>query len=106
MLSAFIPAGGSCAGKPCWKENAKGFQYKDKDATPGGVTQLKLKEGTVVGKSQIQVKMKGDNIDLPTLPIAQPVLVQIKNTDGVCWETTHSAPASKNDTLQFKDKND
>jgi hypothetical protein len=52
------------------------------------------------------VKLKGANIDFPTLPLAQPVLVQIKSSNGVCWETTHSAPASKNDTLQYKDKND
>lgn len=103
---AFVPAGGSCAGKPCWKENAKGFQYKDKDATPDGVTQLKLKEGTVAGKSQIQVKLKGAYIDMPTLPLALPVRVQLKNANGVCWETTHSAPAAKNDAVQFKDKND
>ena len=102
---AFIPAGGTCAGKPCWKANAKGFQYKDKDATPAGVTQLKLKEG-VDGKSQIQVKLKGDNVDMPDLALALPVRVQIKNSAGICWETTHSAPASKNDDLQYKDKND
>jgi cysteine-rich repeat protein len=102
---AAIPASGTCAGKPCWKENAKGFQYKDKDATPEGVTQLKLKEG-VAGKSQIQVKLKGANVDTPDLPLALPVRVQIKNSEGVCWETTHSAPASKNDDVQYKDKND
>jgi cysteine-rich repeat protein len=106
VTRAFIPAGGTCAGKPCWKENAKGFQYKDKDATPEGVSQLKLKEGTVAGKSQIQVKLKGANIDMADLPLALPVKVQIKNSNGVCWETTHSAPVSKNDDVQYKDKND
>lgn len=103
---AFLPAGGSCAGKPCWKENAKGFQYKDKEATPDGVTQLKLKEGTVAGKAQIQVKGKGANLDMPTLPLALPVLVQLRNSEGVCWESTHSAPVGKNDSVQYKDKND
>jgi cysteine-rich repeat protein len=103
---AFIPAAGTCAGKACWKENSKGFQYKDKDATPDGVTQLKLKEGLVAGKAQIQLKGKGANLDMPSLPLAQPVVVQIRNTNGVCWETTHSAPAGKNDVTQFKDKND
>ena len=103
---AAIPAGGLCAGKACWRENSKGFQYKDKDATPDGVTKLKLREGLVDGKAQIQLQGKGMNIDMPTLPLAQPVRVQIKNSDGVCWETTHSAPASKNDATQFNDKND
>ncbi len=106
---AFVPSGGTCAGKPCWKENSKGFQYKDKDATSDGVTQLKLKEGLVAGKAQIQLKAKGSNIDMPTLPLGQPaltqVLVQIRNSNGVCWESTHTAPAAKNDTVQYKDKN-
>jgi len=106
VSKAFIPAGGTCAGKPCWKENAKGFQYKDKEATPEGITDLKLKEGLIAGKAQIQLKGKGANIDMPTLPLAQPVLVQLRNSTGVCWETTHSAPASKNDAAQYKDKND
>jgi cysteine-rich repeat protein len=106
VSDALIPAAGTCSGKPCWKENAKGFQYKNKLAMPDGVTQLKLKEGTVAGKTQIQVKLKGDPIDMPDLPLALPVRVQIKNSNGICWETTHSAPASKNDDLQYKDKND
>ena len=93
------------AGTPCWKENSKGFQYKDKDATPDGVTQLKLKEGLVAGKAQIQLEAKGSNIDFPGLPLATPVLVQIRNSDGVCWESTHTAPAAKNDLVQYKDKN-
>ena len=66
----------------------------------------KLKEGLVAGKAQIQVKLKGANVDMPDLPLALPVLVQLKNSDGVCWETTHSAPAAKNDDVQYKDKND
>jgi len=101
-----VPAGGLCIGRPCWKENAKGFQYKNKDATPDGVTQLKLKEGLVDGKAQIQLKGKGVNLVMPTLPLAQPVLVQLRNSDGVCWETTFSAPAQKNDPTQYRDKND
>jgi len=92
VSKAFIPAGGTCAGKPCWKENAKGFQYKDKDATPAGVTQLKLKEGLVDGKAQIQVKEKGANIDFPPLPLAPPVRVQ---PDRCAWECgDQEAPAT------------
>jgi cysteine-rich repeat protein len=104
---ASVPAGGMCGTKFCWKANAKGFQYKNKLGTPEGVTQLALKEGLVAGKAQIQVKGKGDNLDLPAvLSITQPVVVQLKNSNNVCWETIHCAPASKNDGVQFKDKND
>ena len=51
------------------------------------------------------MKEKGANIDFPGLPLAEPVRVQLKNANGTCWETIHSAPPSKNDGVQYKDKN-
>ncbi len=101
-----IPAGGMCAGKSCWKETKTGFIYKDKDATPDGITGLNLKEGLAPGKAKIGLKGKGANLDTPTLPLALPVIVQLRNSNGVCFETTHSAPAQKNDGAQYKDKSD
>ncbi len=106
ILSAPIPAGGMCGTKPCWKAKPKGFDYKNKAATPKGVTQVKLQEGLTAGKAQIQVKGKGDLLDDPVIPISQPVTVQIFNGNGVCWEATYSAPAQKNVAGQFKDKAD
>jgi hypothetical protein len=109
ILSATIPAGGTCGTKPCWKSKPKGYDYKNKLAAPDGIAQMKLQAGLVAGKAQIQVKGKGDLLDDPAFPIAQPVTVQLFNTDGVCWEATYSAPAIKNTaspTAQFKDKAD
>ena len=37
--------------------------------------------------------------------VSQPRTVQIKNSDGVCWEAAYSAPAS-NRTDRFSDKSD
>lgn len=111
IMDAAIPAGGLCgATKPaaCWKENAKGFAYKDKDRTPDGIDQLKLKEGLVTGKSQIQVKGKGSLLDDPLFPLNQPVTVQLLNSDGICWEAVYST-AIKNTAVplpQFKAKAD
>ena len=100
-----IPAGGTCAGKPCWSVKSTSMKYKDKDLTPDGIQQLKLKTG-VNGKAQIQIKGRGDNLPMPTLPFTQPVRAQLLSSDGVCWEATFSAPASKNVAEQFKDKGD
>jgi hypothetical protein len=102
------PAGGLCANKPCWSSKPKGFQYKDKDATPTGVTQLKLGAGTD-GKAKIQVKGKGGllpDLDLSTL--ASPVTVELKRAaGGVCWGAVYTfPPAIKNTAAQFKDKAD
>ncbi len=101
-----IPGGGSCHGKACWKASGNGtLKYADKDATPDGVTQVSLRPGPA-GKAQIQVKARGLALAVPTLPLAQgpAVVVQLHSTTGVCWEQTYSAPATRNDAGQFKDK--
>ena len=94
-----------CAGKPCWQAKGTGFSYKDKDLTPDGIAQLTLKAGTT-GKAKIQVKGSGVNLPMPTLPLGLPVRVQLKNSDGTCWEASFGAPAVKNDAGQYKDKAD
>lgn len=64
------PAGSTCVGKPCWKvlNNEKGFVYKDKLRTPTGVEVRNLKAGDV-RKPQVQVKGKGVEVTLPSLPL-------------------------------------
>ena len=106
-LSASVPADNICAGKPCWAAiGAKGFKYKNKAATPDGLTQILLKEGAD-GKAKISVKGKGVNLDDPNLAtLAEPVRVQLQNTIGKCWEATYSAPPTKQAPDQFKDKAD
>ena len=48
LFDAAVPAGGTCAGKPCWKANGdKGFVYKNKEGTPDGLTGLTLKADIV-----------------------------------------------------------
>jgi hypothetical protein len=114
LFDATIPPGGLCGAsnpKPCWKDKPKGFDYNDKDLTAGGINQLKLQEGLVAGKAQIQVKAKGTLLDDPALPFGQPVTVQLHNTEnGVCWGAVYGFPATKNlagpPTGTFKDKAD
>jgi len=100
-----IQAGGTCAGKPCWKAKPTGFTYKDKDLTPDGIQQMVLKVG-VAGKAKIQVKGARDNLPTPTTPFTMPVRVQLKNANGTCWEADFSSPAIKNLPGSFKDKAD
>jgi hypothetical protein len=113
IMHATAPAGGTCnvlKPKPCWASTKTGFKYNDKDLTPIGVQQILLKEGLVDGAAKIIVKGKGPNLDMPALfPLLQPVTVQLKNSSGMCWEATYSAPASKNTAGppgEFKDKAD
>jgi hypothetical protein len=111
VMSAAVPAGGTCGGKPCWKATRAGFRYRNKALTPDGIISLSLKEGKKPGKTRIALKGKNQNLPVPVLPLAQDstVTVQLKNSEGVCWETRHSAPARKNTATKrpvFKDKAD
>ncbi len=107
VTSAQAPAGGTCAGRPCWKETSTGWKYRDK--TVSGTThtslQIALKEGAA-GSAKIGVTGKGGTPPVPPLPLAQPARVQLVNGDGTCWEATYGAPAALNDGVTFKDKSD
>lgn len=108
LATLTAPAGGTCPTKPCWAEKPKGWQYKDKAATPSGITQLQLSEGAA-GKAKIQVKGKGlalPDVDLSML--TSPLTVQLKPASGgVCFGATYSfPPVLKNDGVTFKDKAD
>ncbi len=98
------PAGGLCAGKPCWKQSGvKGYAYKDKELTPDGGLSLKLKEG-VIAKAQIQLQARGAALGMPAdlTTITQPITVQLQNADGLCWEAVYSRPAIKHNPDQLK----
>ena len=106
VLHASIPADGSCNGRPCWTENRSGFRFKDNAGTPDGITRVTLKEGVEPGRAKILIKGKGANLDLPALPMTQPVTVQLSNSLGVCWEAVYGPPAQRNEAEQYKDKSD
>lgn len=78
-----------------------GFKYDEATGAAGGLTKIKLKQGT--GKAKILVKGQGVNLDDP-LPLTQPVLVQLQNSTGQCWEHQFASPEIHNSAEQFKDK--
>jgi hypothetical protein len=106
-IRSTAPAGGTCAGKPCWKATGQsGFKYKDKELTPNGMSQLQLKEGAD-GKAKILLSARGAALAMPNpATLGQPVTVQIQNTSGLCWEAVYSAPPTSQSSTQFKDKAD
>ncbi len=100
-----MEAAGDCGGRPCWKELSTGFLFKDKELTPDGAQQLKLREGAD-GKSSVQFKGKGAALDTPGAAVG-PVVVQVRQAGGAaCWEATFPAPFQKNDGTTFIDKTD
>lgn len=109
ILGAEIPGGGTCGGKPCWKNaGSAGFQYKSKNGEADGVAQMKLRAGGD-GKASIGVKAKsklGSFAAPKTLPLTGPVTAQLVVENGaglVCFETEFSAPG-KNESKQYSAK--
>jgi hypothetical protein len=106
-----IPPGGTCAGVPCWRPNARGFKYKGHGANSDGIDTVILKEG--VGRAKLLVKAKGAAFSAPPAADAAHLLaqspavrVQLVNSAGSCWEATYSAPARRADQYTFKDQSD
>jgi hypothetical protein len=105
VMDAMAPAGAACpsvtsagqtATRPCWTETTRGFRYVDKAREPLWLQKVVLERGLTPDRARIQVKGKGAAFVAPSLPIAQPLTVQLKNRSGVCWEATYGAPATKN----------
>lgn len=110
-MAMSVPAGGLCAGKPCWVAKKTGFLYKDKTLTNDGFMQLQLTAGAP-GKAKIVAKGKGELLPMP-VPTGPglfvqdtAVIVQLVSSDNQCWEADFSTPAKKDDLKQFNDKSD
>jgi uncharacterized repeat protein (TIGR01451 family) len=107
-MSANVPAGGTCEGRPCWTERSWGFKYKNKGGLPRGVTAIGLRSG-VAEIARVFVKGRGVPLPMPDLPtLSSPVVVQVKNLEsGACWEAVYSfPPAIKAGAAVFKDRAD
>jgi hypothetical protein len=109
LLGAAIPAGMQCGTKPCWKQTATGFRYKDPARAQAGIDLLRLKAG-VSGKARLVLRGVGPTLDFaghpqPFLPLAQDpqVSVQVFNSLGGCWGSDFPAPAPKNTGDLFRD---
>jgi hypothetical protein len=107
LMRARAPAAGTCAGLPCWKEVVgKGFDYKDKEASPDGITKLGLRAG-LAGKAKVTLKGKGLLVTLPPLGPGShtlPLKAQLR-TAGQCWEANFST-ATVDTSTQWKAKAD
>jgi len=89
-LQAAAPAGGVCAGRPCWSARASKLKYVDKERTPDGLQKVDLKAGAD-GKAKVAVKGQGELLTVPSLPLEPPFRVQLLGAHGVCWEARYSA---------------
>ena len=88
-----------------WKAFSRGYRYRDSTLSAGGLQSIVLTQGAT-GKASVQVRGKGQPLDLPGLPLTkQPnVIVQLMNDDA-CWSSTFSM-AAENSLARFKAKSD
>jgi len=102
LLSARVPAGGTCGGKPCWRGTAKGFTYADGTGAADGITKLQLVAGAA-GKAKALVRGKGAALEVPTPPLELPLRVQLQVEGGACFESVHDAAGvRRNEAGVFK----
>jgi len=94
VASGTAPAGAS------WSANAKGFKYSNKS---GSLTKAQLKVAR--GKTKIIAKGAGAGLGLPPSlnGLGLPVVVQLKASNGQCWQTTFPS-AKVSNPITFKAK--
>jgi len=104
-MQDFIPAGGRCGTRACWKSTRKGFIYSDRKLRHGNTTGIVLQRGGD-GFAKILIKGKGVGLGVPTLPLQQDSTVRMQLTNGnLCWSATYSGNI-KNTAAEFKAKPD
>lgn len=100
VLAALVPTGNG------WASGLHGFKYKSRSGTPEGVTQIQLKLGAD-GKAKVLVQGKGVDLRMPALEtLVQPLRVQLRNSEGPCWEAVYTAPPRKGAARIFSDRDD
>jgi hypothetical protein len=94
VLGSNIPSVSDCnAGRPCWRGNRDGYRYRDFNGLNNGIRLVSLTKGEAT-KSRLLYIARGVNAFIPDLPLDQDhqVIVQLKNSNGLCWEGRYSAP--------------
>ena len=89
ILKLTAAPGGTCGQKPCWSSSGGGLKYKNRSGSSSGLTAAKL--GVRGGRASIVLNAKGAPLMMPDLTsFTVPVRVQLKTSDGVCWEAGFS----------------
>jgi len=96
VASACAEAAGVCDGKPCWKAAGSGYTYADPNHTPYGIDRIVLKARN--GRGKILLKARGGNLGMPALPMTLPATVQLRSSDGACWEAEYPSARTNDPT--------
>lgn len=95
LMTVSVSPGRTCPrGRPCWRESGRGYDYRDRDRTNGGVEAMTLRSGD--GRARVQLKARGTDLPLPALPLFVPVTAQLVSSDGACWTARYTLLGGNN----------
>jgi 6-phosphogluconolactonase (cycloisomerase 2 family) len=92
-LTRRLALSGGCNRRPCWKAlKGERFKYADRSGLPDGVKKVLVTPGAD-GDAEMALSAKKGVIDwVEYRPLNLPVVAQLHNDEGHCWESTYSAP--------------
>ncbi len=110
VLAVTIPPGGICnlkSKRACWKNARRGFSYRNSDRTLGGIQVLDLRDGLTENAARIALRGRGPLLGMPSLlGLGSPLTLQLQASNGECWESVYSTPASRRSVKSLVDKAD
>jgi hypothetical protein len=102
LIGAAVPAGGACGALPCWSVlSGERVNYFDKIQFVGGMRLIQMAPG-IVGSARALVQARGEDLVLPTMPLAPPVTVQLQVANGECWTASYDAFIKQNIAGAFR----
>jgi uncharacterized delta-60 repeat protein len=109
LLKAVAPAGGTCAGSPCWSSPATSeFEYEDPDLTPHGIQRIRIES------DKILLTARGEELASSPQGLPDPLsvgatgpalLLQVHAGNGACVEATFDSGRRVRPN-KFSSKND
>jgi cysteine-rich repeat protein len=99
MFRATAPAAASCDGRPCWTRRRSAFRYRDPNGTRNGLSSLRAAAGA---HPAFAFTARGAALELPQLPLALPVVVELQADHALCWSGVfRDRRGQHNDTVRF-----
>jgi hypothetical protein len=95
-VSVLMPGAALCSDRPCWSARGdSGWRYRDRTGARGGVRRFRIGQAGN-GAFRMGVTARGEEVELPVLPVATPLVVQVVRGAGTvrqCWQARFESPA-------------
>jgi hypothetical protein len=110
VLALEAPAGGICdakRNKACWRARKRGFSFRQTNPARNGLRSLELREGLKDSAARLSAIGRGPLLALPNpQTLVLPLVVQLQASNGLCFESSYSAPVNRQTAKRFLDQAD